>query len=78
MQVDTDIKQLKGIGELQYNYKQITAKVHHNRQQEFTQIDSQIQETLRSNEVYQQEEACRKMLLQQINTLKNQCKVEIE
>jgi hypothetical protein len=28
--------------------------------------------------VYEQEEACRQMLLSQINVLKNQCKLEIE
>lgn len=48
------------------------------RNAEFAQIEHQIQETLRSNAVYEQEEACRKMLLQQVNTLKHQCKQEME
>lgn len=62
--MDTDIKQLKSIGELQFNYQQITAKVHEQRESEYAQIHSQIVETLRANQVYEQEEACRKMLLQ--------------
>lgn len=70
-QVDTDIKQLKSIGELQHNYQTMTTKVMQQRQQEFVQIEKQISETLRSSQVYEQEQACKQMLLQQINTLKN-------
>ena len=39
-QVETDIKQLKSIGELKHNFGEITQKIMENRNVEFEQIQS--------------------------------------
>lgn len=72
-QVDSDVKQLKTIGELEFNYENLTEKISTSRQAEYSFLKQQIQDTIRSNEIYEQEEATRKLLIGQVNLLKH-CK----
>lgn len=62
-QVETDIVQLKSIGELKHNYEQMTQQIMHQRNVEFAKIEQQISETLQSDQVYESEESTRKQLL---------------
>ena len=68
-----DIRDLKQIGELSHNYEQMTQQISTTRLGEFTQLKKLIVETIRDNDVYEREEAIRKILTKQINTLKD-CK----
>lgn len=72
------MKSLKSIGELQYNFETMTGKIAKARQSEFESIQHQIRQTLQNENVYEKECATKKMLLAQVNQLKNQCKMEID
>lgn len=61
--METDIVQLKSIGELKHNYEQMTQQIMHQRNVEFAKIEQQISETLQSDQVYESEESTRKQLL---------------
>lgn len=77
-QVDTDVRYLKHLGELEYNFQQMTQSVADERHKEFEQLKDQIAFTLESNDLYEREEATRRQLLEQVNLLKAQCKQEVE
>ena len=51
----------------------MTQQISTSRLGEFTQLKKLIVETIRDNDVYEREEAIRKILTKQINTLKD-CK----
>lgn len=72
-QVDQDIKELKNIGELEHNFDKMTNQISQDRLMEFSGLKQQIVSTLRDSSVYERDEAIRKILVAQINTLKD-CK----
>ena len=72
-QVDQHVRDLKNIGELRHNYEQMTQAIATQRATDFLDMKQHIVETIRDNDVYEREEGVRKILTQQINTLKD-CK----
>ena len=56
----------------------MTRKIAQTREAEHATIASQIKATLQSENIYEKEEATKKMLLAQVNHLKGAIKVEIE
>lgn len=72
-QVSLDVRDLKQIGELRHNYEQMTNQISIGRVGEFMQLKKLIVDTIRDNDVYEREESVRKILVKQINTLKD-CK----
>lgn len=56
----------------------MTQAVSDERKSEYEHLNEQIANTLNSNELYEREEATRRMLLEQVNLLKAQCKTEVE
>ena len=51
----------------------MTTQIARNHQADYIKLKEQIQETVRSNEIYEKEESTRKLLLEQVNVLKH-CK----
>jgi len=72
-QVNLDVRDLKQIGELRHNFEQMTNQISTGRVGEFMQLKQLIVDTIRDNDVYEREESVRKILVKQINTLKD-CK----
>ena len=56
----------------------MTQKIANQRQVEFEKILAQIKQTLQHQNLYEREQATKQMLLQQINHLKTETKIEIE
>lgn len=56
----------------------MTQKIAQQRQLEFNKILQQIKSTLQHENLYEREEATKQMLLQSINQVKNDTKLEIE
>lgn len=69
--MDSDVRQLKTIGELEFNYTNLTEQIATARQADYSEMKQQISQTIRSNEIYEQEEATRKLLIGQVNLLKH-------
>lgn len=67
------MKELKKIGEMQYNYEQLTEGIGARRKDQFVQLKAMIVSTIRENDVYERDEGIRKILIHQINALKD-CK----
>lgn len=77
--VDADVKELKHIGELQYNFENMIIDINAERGDDLQWLNDLIDKTVNDEFViYQKEEATRKLLLSQINFLKQRVKVEIE
>jgi phosphoenolpyruvate-protein kinase (PTS system EI component) len=72
-QVDLDVKELKNIGELEHNFETMTQKISDERMVDFRQLKQQIVNALRENDVYERDESVRKILITQVNTIKD-CK----
>lgn len=66
-----DIKQLKLIGDLEFNFQTMTERIAASRQTDYLQMKQQIEETIRNDTVYEREENTRKLLLGQVNVLKH-------
>ena len=77
--IDADVKELKHIGELQYNFENMIIDINAERTDDLQWLNDLIDKTVNDEFViYQKEEATRKLLLSQINFLKQRVKVEIE
>ena len=61
------------MGELRHNYEQMTEQISSQRADEFIKLKKLIVETIRDSDVYEREESVRKILVKQINSLKD-CK----
>ena len=69
--VDSDVKELKQIGELEYNFSNMIIDTKADRQDDMEWLNQLIDKTVNDDfVVYQKEEATRKLLLSQINFLK--------
>jgi hypothetical protein len=78
-QITADIKELKYVGELEYNFDNLVAKVRDDRANQFAQALDQIDAVInRDPKIYQRQEMTRKLLYQELNRLKSRCKIEID
>ena len=68
-----DVKELKQIGELEHNFDMMTDSIGKHRLDEFKILKQQIVSTLRDNSIYERDEAVKKILISQMNGLKD-CK----
>ena len=69
--IDADVKELKHIGELQYNFENMIIDINAERTDDLQWLNDLIDKTVNDEFViYQKEEATRKLLLSQINFLK--------
>lgn len=67
------------MGEIEYNFKNMIADTKADRQDDMEWLNALIHETVNDEfVVYQKQEATRKLLISQINFLKQRLKVEIE
>lgn len=77
--VNMDIAELKHMGEVEYNFNQMTDQIQVKKSNEMGQLNEMIKQTLNDEYlVYEKHEATRKLLLSQINYLKDRIKIEIE
>lgn len=77
--VDADVKELKQMGEIEYNFKNMIIDTNADRKDDMEWLNSMIHETVNDEfVVYQKQEATKKLLISQINFLKQRLKVEIE
>ena len=78
-QISDDIRELKYIGELEYNFDNTLSSIRASRESEYEThmklIDKVINET---PEIYQRQETTKKLLYQEINRLKTRVKLEVE
>ena len=78
-QISDDIRELKYIGELEYNFDNTLTSIRSSRESEYNThmklIDKVINET---PEIYQRQETTKKLLYQEINRLKTRVKLEVE
>lgn len=75
--VDKDASDLKQMGELQYNFEKMMDDITARKELEVSTLNSLIEKTVNDENVYQKEEATRKLLLSQVNFLKERIKMEI-
>lgn len=67
------------MGELEYNFDNLIAKVRDDRANQFAQALDQIDAVInRDPQIYQRQEMTRKLLYQELNRLKSRCKIEID
>lgn len=77
-QLRQDINELKNIGTLEYNFKNIMREVNDTRMAEFQDLMQYVIKAINDDQnVYQKDEITKKMLLEQINNLKQRTKIEI-
>jgi len=77
--VDSDVKDLKLMGEYEYNFDQLIKGIKTERSSDFDTLTKLIDLTVNDEFlVCQKEEATRKLLLSQVNFLKSRIKMEIE
>lgn len=79
-QIADDIRELKYIGELDYNFEQMTTRIRGERGRQYTQqllplIDQLLNQ---DQQLYQRQEMTKKLLFNEINRLKTRCKLEID
>ncbi|CDW73102.1 UNKNOWN [Stylonychia lemnae] len=77
-QKDNDTKELKYIGELEYNFDNMLSLIQTQRHSEFLELQSLIDQNINDTQVYQNQEKTRKILFSEINNLKTKCKLEID
>ena len=78
-QVDSNIKKLKQIAELEYNFNNTIDDINRERESDVEWLHQMTQHTINdTTAVYQKQEATRKILLQQVNFLKQRLKLEID
>ena len=69
--MDADVKELKQMGELEYNFNNMIIDTKADRYDDMEWLNQLIDKTVNDDfVVYQNEEATRKLLLSQINFLK--------
>lgn len=77
--VDKDIKCLKKLGELEYNFENMLQDIDTDRKDDTEWLNDMIQHTINDEKiVYQKDEATRKLLISQINFLKVRIKNEVD
>lgn len=77
--VNMDIAELKQMGEVEYNFNQMTDQIQLKKSNEMGKLIQMIKDTVNDEQmVYEKHEATRKLLLSQINFLKDRIKIEIE
>ena len=77
--VEADVREMKQLGELEYNFETMVNGIHQQKATELEELHTKIKTTVNDdNVVYQKEEATRKILLGQVNFLKDRIKMEIE
>ena len=77
--VENDVKDLKQMGEYEYNFDQMVKGIKTERSSDFEALTKLIDATVNDEFlVCQKEEATRKLLLSQVNFLKSRIKMEIE
>ena len=68
------MRELKYIGELEYNFENMLHTISSKRTHQFTeQLLTQI-----DNVIYQKQELTKKILFQELNRLKERCKLEVD
>lgn len=67
------------MGELEYNFDNLVAKVRDDRANQFSMALDQIDAVInRDPQIYQRQEMTRMLLYQELNRLKSRCKLEID
>lgn len=70
---------MKQMGELEYNFETMVNQIHKTKAHEQEELHHKIVTVINDdNVVYQKEEATRKLLIGQVNFLKERIKMEIE
>jgi len=74
------VRELKYIGELEYNFENMlhtisSKRTHQYTEQLLTQIDNVINQ---EPQLYQKQELTKKILFQELNRLKERCKLEVD
>eukprot|EP00347_Sterkiella_histriomuscorum_P010827 403374775 len=77
-QISADLQELKYIGELEYNFDNMLKQINSNRSTEYTELQQMIENGINDKNVYENQEKTRKILFQEINSLKNRCKLEVD
>ena len=77
--IDYDVKELKNMGQLEYNFNNMIKDIKTNRDTELEWLHELINKTINDKKiVHQREEATKKLLFSQVNFLKHKIKTEIE
>ena len=77
--VDYDVKELKNMGQLEYNFNNMSKDIKRDRDDDLNWLHELINKTINDKKVvHQREEATKKMLFSQVNFLKQRIKTEIE
>ena len=77
--VNQDVKELKQMGELEYNFDNMISDVKESRGEDMEWLNYLIQDTIKDEKVvHQREEATRKILKNQVNFMKQRIKIEID
>ena len=79
-QIQDDLRELKNIGELEYNFDNLATQVHQERAAQFgKQLMPAIDGAINQNkQIYERQENIRKTLHNEINRLKERLKLEME
>jgi hypothetical protein len=78
-QISDDLRELKYIGELEYNFDNLVASLKGERAKQFAAAMAQVDQTINQDrQVYERQELTRKILFQEINRLKTRCKLEVD
>ena len=73
------MRELKYIGELEYNFDNMVTGLRAERGKQFGQSLSQIDQVINQDKhLYERQEMTRKLLYQEINRLKTRCKLEVD
>ena len=77
--IDYDVKELKNMGQLEYNFNNMIKDIKTNRDTELNWLHELINKTINDKKVvHQREEATKKLLFSQVNFLKQKIKAEVE
>ena len=78
-QIEEDVRELKYIGELEYNFDNMVTQINQHRASDYEELLGLIDESLNDGErVHKEQEKTRKIVFTEINNLKMQLKLEID